>query len=43
MATKRENSSFIESLFDGILDSAIEWIGDNKQPDEVFQEKALVN
>lgn len=41
----RQDQQFTETLFDGnnFLQVAIEWIGKNMNPDDVFDEKDLSN
>lgn len=43
MATGNENKKFTESVFGEYpLDSAIDWIKDNMEPDDVFEDDELI-
>lgn len=42
MATNNENKQFSEHMFSTYpLDNAIDWIGSNLEPDDIFAEKKL--
>ena len=40
--TNRQNSDFAEAVVEGAaIDRAVEWIGKNLKPEDVFSERAL--
>lgn len=44
MATNKQNEQFKSHVFDqNLLDSSLEWIEDNLNPEDVFSDEQLIN
>lgn len=41
MPTAKQDKDFLNSVVSDLLDDACAWIGDNLEPDDVFNEKKL--
>lgn len=44
MATNKQNEQFINHVFDqNLLETSIDWIADNMEPEDVFSKEQLIN